>query len=84
MIEIEMEEDRVGTLSDLGYVIANFKMPGDGLIPNYHEHLRIGSGGISPRMFLTRAVFPLLKQLGTSRDELKRASTAVLPLRAAS
>jgi acyl-[acyl-carrier-protein] desaturase len=84
MIEIEMAEDRVGTLADLAHVIANFKMPGDGLIVNYHENLRIGGGGISARVFLTRAVFPLLKQLGTSRDELKSASAAVLPLRAAS
>jgi len=84
MIEIDMAEDRAGTLADLAYVIANFRMPGDGLIPNYHENLRIGGGGISPRAFLTRAVFPLLKQLGTSRDELKSASAAVLPLRAAS
>ena len=49
MIEIDMDEDRVGTLADLAHVIANFKMPGDGLIPNYHENLRIGGGGISPR-----------------------------------
>jgi acyl-[acyl-carrier-protein] desaturase len=84
MIEIEMDEDRVGTLSDLAFVIANFKMPGDGLIPGYHENLRIGGGGISARLFLTRAVLPLLKQLGTSRNELKSASAAVLPLRAAS
>ena len=84
MIEIDMAEDRTGTLADLAYVLANFKMPGDGLIPNYHENLRISGGGISPRMFLTRAVFPLLKQLGTNRDELKRASAAAVPLRAAS
>jgi acyl-[acyl-carrier-protein] desaturase len=84
MIEIDMAEDRVGTLSDLAYVISNFKMPGDGLIPNYHEQLRIGGGGITPRAFLTRAVFPLLKQLGTNRIELESASAAVLPLRAAS
>ena len=84
MIEIEMAEDRVGTLADLAHVIANFKMPGDGLIPNYHESLSIGEGGISTRVFLTRAVFPLLKQLGTSRDELKRSSAAVVPLRAVS
>jgi acyl-[acyl-carrier-protein] desaturase len=84
MIEIEMAEDRVGTLADLAHVIANFKMPGDGLIPHYHENLRIGGGGISPRQFLTRAVFPLLKQLGTSRDELKSATAAAVPLRAAS
>jgi len=84
MIEIEMAEDRVGTLADLAFVIANFKMPGDGLIPNYHENLRIGGGGISARQFLTRAVLPLLKQLGTSRHELKTATAAALPLRAAS
>jgi hypothetical protein len=29
-------------------------------------------------------VFPLLKQLGTSRDELKSAAAAAVPLRAAS
>jgi acyl-[acyl-carrier-protein] desaturase len=84
MIEIEMAEDRVGTLADLAFVLANFKMPGDGLIPNYHENLRIGGGGITARAFLTRAVFPLLKQLGTTRDELKSATAAALPLRAAS
>ena len=83
MIEVELAEDRVGTLADLALVIANFKMPGDGLIPNYRENLRSGGGGISPRLFLTRAVFPLLKQLGTSRDELKNATAAVVPLRAA-
>ena len=83
MIEIDMAEDRVGTLADLAHVIANFKMPGDGLIPNYRENLRASGGGISPRLFLTRAVLPLLKQLGTSRDELKSASAAVTPLRAA-
>jgi acyl-[acyl-carrier-protein] desaturase len=82
MIEIEMAEDRAGTLRDLAYVIANFKMPGDGLIPNYQENLKIGGGGISPRLFFTRAIIPILKQLGTSRDELK--VSAAIPLRAAS
>ena len=82
LIEIEMAEDRVGTLRDLAYVIANFKMPGDGLIPNYQENLKIGGGGFSSRLFFTRAILPILKQLGTSRDELKVSSA--IPLRAAS
>jgi len=82
MIALEMAEDRVGTLCDLAHVIANFKMPGDGLIPNYLENLRIGGGGISPRVFFTRAILPMLKQLGTSRDELK--VSAPIPLKAAS
>jgi acyl-[acyl-carrier-protein] desaturase len=84
MIEIEMAEDRVGTLRDLAYVIANFKMPGDGLIPNYQENLKIGGGGISPRLFYTRAIVPMLKQLGTTRDELKASTDIQVPLRAVS
>ena len=84
MIAIEMAEDRTGTLADLAHVIANFKMPGDGLILNYHEKLKVSGGGISPRLFFTRAVLPLLKQLETSRDEVKRAAAAARPLRAVS
>src|SRR5260370_27246186 len=82
MIALEMEEDRPGTLRHLAYVIANFKMPGDGLIPNYLENLKIGGGRISPRLSFTRPRFPILKQLGTSPDELK--TTTPVPLRAAS
>ena len=33
MLAAELEEDRPGTLTDIAHVIANFKMPGDGLIP---------------------------------------------------
>lgn len=78
MVAVEMEEDRSGTIADLAHVIANFKMPGDGLIPNYLENLKVGGGGISTRTFFTRAVLPLLKNLGTSRDELKGSATPVL------
>ena len=74
MIALELDEDRAGTLADLAYVIANFKMPGEGLIPNYLENLKNGGGGISARQFFTRGVLPMLKQLGTSRDELKGAT----------
>ncbi|MDO8434226.1 MAG: acyl-ACP desaturase [Candidatus Binatus sp.] len=82
MLALEIADDRSGTIADLAMVIANFSMPGDGLIPDYQEHLRIGGGGISPRKFFTRAVLPTLKQLGTSRDELK--SVTALALGAAS
>src|SRR5258708_22063331 len=71
MIEIEMDEDRRGTLADLAYVIANFKMPGDGLIPHYHENLRIGGGGISPPVFLPRPHFPFPHPLRTTPHQLK-------------
>ena len=78
MLAAELAEDRGGTLTDVAHVIANFKMPGDGLIPDYHQRLRVGSGGISARQFFQRAVLPMLKQLGTSRDELKGAASLVL------
>jgi acyl-[acyl-carrier protein] desaturase len=73
MLAAELEEDRAGTLTDLSHVIANFRMPGDGLIADYHERLRDGGGGISARQFFQRAVLPMLKQLGTSREEVKGA-----------
>jgi hypothetical protein len=44
------------------------------LIPRYQERLRESGAGISTRMFVERALFPMLKMLGTSRAELKAAS----------
>jgi acyl-[acyl-carrier-protein] desaturase len=86
VVELELDEDRSGTLTDLAYVIANFKMPGDGLIPDYQERLRTTGAGISARTFLERGLLPTLRTLGTSRAELKAAmarlsagSTAAAP-----
>ena len=78
MLELEMADDRSGTIADLALVIEHFKMPGDGLIPNYQQKLKVGGGGISSRQFFMRAVLPTLKQLGTSRDELRDATSFVL------
>lgn len=85
-VELELDEDRSGTLTDLAYVIANFKMPGDGLIPDYQERLRTTGAGISARTFLERGLLPTLRTLGTTRAELKAAmaqlsavSTAAAP-----
>jgi acyl-[acyl-carrier-protein] desaturase len=84
MIEIELAEDRVGTIADLAHVIARFKMPGDGLIPDYQERLRSSGAGISTRLFLEQALLPTLRTLGTNRAELRaargRTSTADLAL----
>ena len=80
-VELELDEDRAGTLADLAFVIANFKMPGDGLIPDYQERLRVTGAGISARTFLERGLLPTLRTLGTSRAELK---TAMAQLNAAS
>ena len=72
-VELELDEDRNGTLADLAFVIANFKMPGDGLIPDYQERLRTTGAGISARAFLERGLLPTLRTLGTARAELKNA-----------
>jgi acyl-[acyl-carrier-protein] desaturase len=74
VVELELDEDRQGTLDDLAYVIANFKMPGDGLIPDYQERLRTTGAGISARTFMERGLLPMLRTLGTSRAELKAAT----------
>ncbi|MGH7934221.1 MAG: acyl-ACP desaturase, partial [Candidatus Binataceae bacterium] len=73
MVEIEMAADRDGTISDLAHVVAGFKMPGDGLIPDYQERLKTSGAGISTRAFLQHGLFPMLKTLGTSRAELRAA-----------
>src|SRR5216683_632959 len=68
---MELSDNRANTLADFAYVLSRFKMPGDGLIPDYKERLRSSGAGISSRAFLERAVMPLFKMLGTSRNELK-------------
>jgi acyl-[acyl-carrier-protein] desaturase len=83
VIEAEMAEDREGTICDLAGVIAGFKMPGDGLIPDYQERLKISGAGISTRTFVQRTLLPTLKSLGTSRAELKIAMGKYEPVPAA-
>jgi acyl-[acyl-carrier-protein] desaturase len=73
VIQAELAEDREGTIYDLAGVIAAFKMPGDGLIPNYQERLKSSGAGISTRTFVQRGLLPTLEILGTSRAELKTA-----------
>jgi acyl-[acyl-carrier-protein] desaturase len=75
LVELELAHDRAGTVDDLAFVLANFKMPGDGLIANYRERLLASGAGISPRVFLQRVVLPMLSTLGTTRDELRVAQT---------
>lgn len=73
IVELELVQDRAGTIADLAHVLSNFKMPGDGLIPNYRQKLQSSGAGISPRIFLERVVSPLLTTLQVGRDEMKSA-----------
>jgi acyl-[acyl-carrier-protein] desaturase len=73
MIALDLAENRAATVADLAYVLAHFKMPGDGLIPDYVQRLQSSGAGISPRLFLERVVWPLLNSLEISREEIKFA-----------
>ena len=73
MIQLELCRDRAETIDDLAYVLANFKMPGDGLIPDYRARLQSSGAGISARAFLERVLWPLLSTVEISRDEMKVA-----------
>ena len=73
MLQLELFENRAETLADLAHVLSNFKMPGDGLIPNYRQRLASSGAGISPRAFLARVVWPLLTTLEITREEMKSA-----------
>ena len=73
VVGIEMDDDRTATIADFAHVLANFEMPGDGLIAGYHERLKTGGGGVSPRQFMGQVVLPTLRSLGISRSELKSA-----------
>lgn len=70
IVKLDLEEDRSGTIADLVRVLANFKMPGEGLIPDYRERLQCSGGGLSARAFLEKAVLPSLAMLRISRAEL--------------
>ncbi|MBG1261234.1 acyl-ACP desaturase [Nostoc commune] len=70
VLQLELEEDREGTLADLAHVIYHFQMPGVGLIPEYDQRLGVDGVGISSQQFLQRGIFPLLKAVGTSRQEI--------------
>ncbi len=71
LIKLDLEQDRQGTIADLGHVLANFKMPGDGLIPDYHQRLESSGGGLSARAFVQKVILPTLTSLRISRAELK-------------
>lgn len=74
VIKVLLEEDREGTLADLGYVFANFKMPAYDLVPDYDDRIVVmRSAGIDRELFFTKVYFPILKALGTTRQEIRHA-----------
>jgi acyl-[acyl-carrier-protein] desaturase len=74
VLEFELEEDRASTLRDIAFVLANFRMPGQGLIPEYEARLRAGEGGITTRTFVKHVLLTTLRSLGIERSELRAAA----------
>lgn len=74
-VDIFLEDNRTETLSDLRYVFAQFQMPAQVLIPGWEERAReIEAAGIfGPRAYLTEVYQPILRDLGLTRDEIRRA-----------
>ncbi len=72
-VKLYLKEDRTGTLEDILFVLKQFRMPAQDLIPNWEHRgkIIIGEGVFSDRIFFKDIVRPILSVLGTSRDELK-------------
>ncbi len=77
-VKLYLETDRDKTLEDIQRVLTLFRMPAQDLIPDWEHRGKVivGEKVFSDRIFLKDIVFPVLKVLGTSREELK-ALTAV-------
>ncbi|MCG8421645.1 MAG: acyl-ACP desaturase [Proteobacteria bacterium] len=73
VLQFFFEEDYDGTLADLAHVVYHFRMPGVGLIPEYDDRLKTEGVGITSQQFLSDAVLPMLRKLGTTRPDLVRA-----------
>jgi acyl-[acyl-carrier-protein] desaturase len=74
LMTIEMERDREGTTADMVYVIPRFKMPGDGLVPNYHARLQAAGLAYDSVWYVEKVVMPTLKASCTSWQELRARS----------
>jgi acyl-[acyl-carrier-protein] desaturase len=75
-----IEEDREGTMADLAHVLANFRMPGVDLVPDYDSRIlkMRGEGGIDRNLFIRKVYLPILKHLGLTRHEMLAAQRAAI------
>jgi acyl-[acyl-carrier-protein] desaturase len=76
LLALEMERDRNRTLDDIAYVIPRFKMPGDGLVPNYSKRLEAAGLPNDTLWYTEKVVIPTLMAAGTSWQQLREHSRA--------
>ncbi len=84
VVKMLLEEDREGTLADIAHVLANFQMPGVGLVPDYDSRiLKMRDAGVDRDVFIRKVYLPVLKYLGISRREMLSAQRVAIEQRAA-
>jgi acyl-[acyl-carrier-protein] desaturase len=68
-----LDEDREGTLKDIGHVFYNFTMPAHDLLPDYESRVEVmRTAGIDRGVYITEVCAPLLKRLQLTRHDLPR------------
>jgi acyl-[acyl-carrier-protein] desaturase len=75
VIQLELIEDRAGTIRDMAFVFRHFRMPADDLVPDYDSRTELmrRDGGVDRGVFLKEVWFPTLKKLGVTRQEVTQA-----------
>lgn len=83
VVSVLLEEDRQGTLADLAHVLANFRMPGVELVPDYDERIlqMRGQGAVDRDLFIRKVYLPVLKYLNINRHEMLGAQKQALDAR---
>jgi acyl-[acyl-carrier-protein] desaturase len=73
VVKVLLEEDRLGTVSDIAHVAKHFQMPGVGIVPDYEERIKVmrEEGKVDRAVFLQKVFFPVLKYLDVTRQELQ-------------
>lgn len=76
VVAMDMEDDPQGTMEDLAMIVSNFQMPGALLIPDYETRVLTEGVGLTKEQFMMHAIFPTLRQFGTTRGELVKVMRA--------
>ena len=70
-LKLFLEQDRVGTLRDMGNVLSDFSLPGRTALPNWELRMEAIRGpGLDLATFIQRVYVPVLRHLGVQRHEL--------------
>ncbi len=72
VVRVMLEEDRAGTIADIGLVARSFEMPGVRLVPDYERRVEVmrEEGRMDRGVFFAKVLFPVLAQLGVTRREI--------------